>query len=116
MRNINLKYLHFFLAGMYDYLYGYAAHYRGEEQDYIHLAAENGRWWAVIKRVSNRTGTVLWSNFLKGGSRVRSRFGWGYAQKRRHPGTLDTFVSPRWLEAFWVPTKYVPLHSLAHAR
>ena len=109
------RHLHYFLWGMYDRLYQGASGYRGEEQDYVHLAADNGKWWAVIKPSTNRAGTVLWSNFLRWGSAVRSKFGWDYARRRRHPGTLDTMVNPKWLTAFYVPPKYVPLHSLRHA-
>lgn len=115
MQNLKPRYLHWFLNGMYDRLFSGVADYRGEEQEYIYLAADNGKWWTVIKRSSNRSGTVLWSNFHRPGSVVRSKFGWDYARRRRHPGTLDTLVNPRWLDACYLPPKYVPLHSLRHA-
>lgn len=111
----NRRYLHYFLSGMYQRLYEGVAHYQGEEQDYVHLAADRGKWWAVIKASTNRSGVVLWSNFLKPGSSVHSRFGWDYAGRRRRPGSIDTMVSPKWLKAFYVPPKYIPLHSLRNA-
>lgn len=109
------RYLHFFLSGMYQRLYQGVADYRGEEQNYIHLAADRGKWWAVLKAFTTRSGVVLWSNFLKPGSVVRSKFGWDYARRRRRPGSIDTMVSPKWLTGYYVPPKYVPLHSLPNA-
>lgn len=109
------QYLYYFLSGRYDRLYAAAADYRGEETDYIHLAADCGRWWAVIKRSSNRSGTVLWSSFLRSGTTVRSKFGWDYAKRLRRPGSIDTMVNPRWLDAFYVSPRYVPLSSLRRA-
>ncbi len=109
------KFFRFFLNGMYDRLYAGVADYRGPECDYIHLAADNGKWWAVIKASTNRAGVVFWSNFLKPGSVVRSKFGWDYARRQRHPGTIDTMVNPKWLSAYYVSPKYVPLHSLRNA-
>jgi len=111
----NRRCFQYFLAGMYDRLYQGAVGYRGEVEDYVHLAADNGKWWAVIKPTTNRSGTALWSNFLRWGSTVRSKFGWDYAKRRRHSGTIDTMVNPKWLTTFYVPPKYVPLHSLRRA-
>jgi len=115
MRNAYPRYLHWFLSGMYDRLFAGVADYRGEEQDYVHLAADQGKWWAVIKPSTNRSGIVLWSNFLRPKSVVRSKFGWDYAKRRRHPGTIDTMVNPKWLTAYYVPPTYVPLSSLRRA-
>jgi hypothetical protein len=109
------RHLHFFLSGMYNRLFQGVADYQGEEQDYVHLAADRGKWWAVIKAATNRSGVVLWSNCIKPGSSVRSKFGWDYARRRRHPGAIDTMVNPKWLTGFYVPPKYVPLHSLRNA-
>ncbi len=112
----NRRFLHYFLWGMYQRLYQGVADYQGEFEDYIHLAADRGKWWAVIKASTTRSGVVLWSNFLKPGSTVRSKFGWDYARRRRRPGSIDTMVNPKWLTGYYVPPKYVPLHSLRNAR
>lgn len=110
------RFFQYFLAGMYERLYAGAAGYRGEVEDLVHLSADRSKWWAVIKPFTNRSGTVLWSNFLRSGSTVRSKFAWEYAKRRRHPGTLDTMVSPKWLSAYYLPpNRYVPLHSLRRA-
>lgn len=116
MRNVYRRFFRYFLSGMYDRLFQGVSDYRGEEQDYVHLAADNGKWWAVIKPSTNRAGVVLWSNCLRSGCVARSKFGWDYAKRRRHPGTLDTMVNPKWLTSTpYVPPKYVPLHSLRRA-
>jgi len=112
------RHLDWFLSGMYERLYAGAVGYRGEVEDLVHLSADRSKWWAVIKPSTNRSGTVLWSNFLRPGSTVRSKFAWDYAKRRRHPDTVDTMVNPKWLMAYYVPPKYVPLkelHPLRHA-
>ena len=115
MRTPYRRFFRFFLDGKYDRLYAGVADYRGPECELIHLAADNGKWWAVIKPSTHRAGTVYWSNFLKPGSAVRSKFGWDYAGRRRHPWFIDTMVNPKWLTSYYVSPKYVPLHSLRNA-
>lgn len=109
------RFLHYFLDGEYERLFAGVGDYRGREVEYVHLASDGGKWWAVILSTSNRGGTVMWSNFLRPGTTVRSKFAWDYARRRRHSRTIDTMVNPRWLSAFFVPARYVPLHSLRKA-
>lgn len=106
------RHVEWFLSGNYERLYAGAVGHRGEVEHLVHLSADRSKWWALLKPITNRSGTVLWSNFLRPGSTVRSKFAWDYARRRRQPDTLDTMVNPRWLAACRVPANPLPLRKL----